>query len=72
MSEFNREDRYIVLKIKDLEKLPLAEQNALKTWVKAYENILPKRQCVVIESDWPEYEVVWSMLQARVEIGRAM
>ena len=72
MSAFKREERYVVLKIKDLEKLPLAEQNSFKEWLNLYGDILPKRRYVVIESDWPEYEVVWGMLQARVEIGRAM
>ena len=23
--------------------------------------------CVVVEHDWPEYEVVWAMIQARIE-----
>jgi hypothetical protein len=25
-------------------------------------------QCVVVEHDWPEYEEVWAMLEARVHL----
>jgi hypothetical protein len=42
---FNREERYIVTKIKTGKSV----------------------DCVVVEKDWPEYEIVWKMLQDRVE-----
>ena len=25
------------------------------------------KSCVIVEEDWPEYEIVWKMLQDRVE-----
>lgn len=25
------------------------------------------KSCVVVEEDWPEYEIVWGMIQDRVE-----
>ncbi len=59
-----REERYIVLKIKDLEKRSPWLINALKMAVEDLE--LPKREYVVVESDWPEYEAVWSMIEKRV------
>ncbi|HGM8024901.1 TPA: hypothetical protein ACKP9T_005116 [Pseudomonas aeruginosa] len=61
MSEFKREERYLVLKLKDLS--PAAEEH-IRQYVAARN--LPNRQCVVVESDWPEYELVWTMIEARV------
>ncbi|HJE71442.1 hypothetical protein [Pseudomonas oryzihabitans] len=65
-SEFQREDRYIVIKRKDLEKVTTPMAFSLGELL----NHLPKRECLVIESDWPEYERTWADIQARVE-GRA-
>lgn len=45
MSEFKREERYRVIKLKTGSAI----------------------DCVVVEADWPEYEIVWGMIQARME-----
>lgn len=65
MSEFKRENRYLVIKRSDLEKVPVAYRSALVdplAWLSPH---LPKRECLVIESDWPEYEFAWSMIKDR-------
>lgn len=58
MSEFNREDRYIVLK---LNRLPKDEVEYLR-------DCHPKAmvECVVVEHDWPEYQLVWTMIEHRM------
>ncbi|WP_208690938.1 hypothetical protein [Pseudomonas oryzihabitans] len=65
--EFQREDRYIVIKRKDLEKMTTPMAFSLHELLNKH---LPKREYLVIESDWPEYEPTWAAIQARVE-GRA-
>lgn len=66
MAEFKREDRYVVLKRKDLERLPVLLQETLWKFLDDAEFSLPQRQYVVVESDWPEYEAVFKMIEARV------
>jgi hypothetical protein len=71
MSDFKREDRYTVVKISDAiahlttdEKrtlnLILAKVSIGRTLAKK-----PDLKCVVVESDWPEYEGVWQQIEAR-------
>jgi len=60
---FKREERYIVVKIKDL-KFAGVENKLRDVLNKAG---IQTRECVVVESDWPEYEIVWEMLQSRAE-----
>ena len=58
---FKREHRYYVIKRKHLA----GEQEArLKLLLSEFE--LPDFQCVVVESDWPEHDVVWRMIEDRV------
>lgn len=59
---FQRENRYIVVKIKDLDQ---QQEEGLRGVMYGYH--IPTRECLVIESDWPEYEPAWRMIQARVE-----
>lgn len=59
---FQRENRYIVVKIKDLDQ---DQEEGLRGVMYGYH--IPTRECLVIESDWPEYEPAWRMIQARVE-----
>ncbi|MWK59391.1 hypothetical protein GO594_25670 [Pseudomonas otitidis] len=59
---FQRENRYIVIKRKDLD---LPQEESLLHLISG--NHIPTRECLVIESDWPEYEPAWRMIQARVE-----
>lgn len=59
---FQRENRYIVIKLKDLHH---DEEEALRNLISGCS--IRTRECLVIESDWPEYEPAWRMIQARVE-----
>lgn len=59
---FQRENRYIVIKRKDLH---LGDEEALRKLMSDYH--IPTRECLVIEREWPEYEPAWRMIQARVE-----
>jgi len=75
VSEFKREHRYFVFKISDAEHAPAMPEHVLDDLSdigqafdrgRAARNKLPL-ECVVVESDWPEYEIVWGMLEARIE-----
>lgn len=66
MSEFKREARYVVIKIADLNKLRGGQTEALRQELAKVSRRLPRRECLVIESDWPEYEVVWKMIEDRM------
>ena len=66
MTEFEREDRYLVMKRKDLLRLlPDKDLEDLARIAKKLEAAAPL-ECVVVESDWPEYESVWKMIEDRV------
>lgn len=72
MSEFKRENRYIVIKRRRLLSYaqghePTAEKLERRILAQIPEEALV--ECVVVERDWPEYEQVWSMLAARVDHG---
>lgn len=71
-SEFQREDRYMVIKRKDLEKAHVTDREWFKNALSLLELYLPKREYLVIESDWPEYEPTWAAIQARVEANAAV
>lgn len=73
-----REDRYIVIKRSDLKAAQAAgdvspidvvalnyvEDSANR--IRLERNKMPLK-CVVVESDWPEYEHVWELIRMRVE-----
>lgn len=68
-----REIRYIVFKTSDFDKLNPTGKRAMLDLIEAVEQIRSDRgkrplQCVVVESDWPEYEKVWKMLAMRVDL----
>ena len=70
--EFEREQRYVVLKVKDVMQR-LSEKDILTLArildeIDAYRKSIGKKslECVVIESDWPEYEPTWKAIEARV------
>jgi hypothetical protein len=67
-SEFQREDRYIVIKRKDLEKLDY--QIELMKQLDRLRATIPPRKYLVIESDWPEYETAYKDIEARMVGGR--
>jgi len=75
--EFQREDRYIVIKRKDLVALHRDAYGPTQVAIEAFyaairmiEVQLPRRDYLIIEGGWPEYEPTWAAIQARVE-GRA-
>ena len=72
MSEFKREPRYVVFKIKDIHAyLNTAQIDALQT---AGDTIAvgraiagkPPFNAVVVEQDWPEFESTWEAIEARM------
>jgi len=69
---FKREDRYVVLKIKDLHEYlpqPLIDHLcSIALEVAAGRRMAGKEplECVVVESDWPEYEPTWAAIEARM------
>lgn len=61
MSEFKREERYIVIKLKHLNE---DQEDRIRCCMD--NNNVYSTECVVVESDWPEYEQVWKMIEDRV------
>lgn len=76
MTEFKREARYVVVKVKDalaaLSRSQLDLLNACSVVIEDYRarNGKPPLVCVVVESDWPEYEPTWKAIEERVEQER--
>lgn len=66
MSDFKREDRYIVIKRSDLDKLKGPQVDSLRLLLPKVSTRLPRREYVVVESDWTEYEPVWQMIERRM------
>lgn len=69
--EFQREDRYLVIKRKDLGLLSPTDRDLALTLMEELRAVMatwnvPERQYLVIEGDWPEYEPTWAAIQARV------
>ncbi|EFA1209348.1 hypothetical protein D9F61_10045 [Escherichia coli] len=73
-----RENRYFVLKVSDIEAafqtglISPETLDGLENAALAVKQVRQQRgkdelSCVVVESDWPEHEVVWGMIEARVE-----
>lgn len=65
-STFQREDRYIVIKRSDLESATVYKQVDFHLALESLSGELPNRDCLVIESDWPEYEPAWQMIVRRM------
>ena len=75
MTKFKREDRYLVIKRSDIPHLSKNDQQHLdqiadRLRTIRYGNGKPDLKCVVVESDWPEYETVFKMIEARVTGGK--
>ncbi|ELO1828399.1 hypothetical protein QXB71_003655 [Vibrio cholerae] len=66
---FKRERRYIVAKVKDVTSaLTIEEQSVLSSLLDKIESNRKasgksKLECVVIESDWPNYDEAWSSVE---------
>jgi hypothetical protein len=63
---FQREERYVVVKLKHMSPSQFKDYVDFLTF-----NQIPTVECAVVESDWPEYEPVWKMIQERVEAEEA-
>lgn len=73
-----REERYYVIKKSDLEAA-LKVKRITQTDIEDLKELLARLntqrfvsnkemlKCVVVESDWPEYEKVWRMIEDRVD-----
>lgn len=57
---FQREERFIVIKRRHLSERQEDEVRRLLV-----EEDIETVECVVVEIDWPEYEAVWQMIEAR-------
>lgn len=66
--EFKREHRYHVYKRSDIHKLSYEERMNVGRLLRQLDEIInaPQREYVAVESDWPEYEKVWQMIEDRV------
>lgn len=66
---FERENRYFVFKRSDHTPEAIATLEHLAKTRDRIREMMGKQplECVVVESDWPEYETVWDMIQGRVE-----
>lgn len=68
-----REYRYMVFKLKDIKAaLTQDERGILKHLMgKVHDYRLGEGkaplECVVVESDWPEYEPTWNAIEKRVD-----
>lgn len=71
-TEFEREERYIVFKLSDVERYLTYKDRAHLATMKS--EIDAGRDCankppfkgLIVESDWPEYEPTWKAIKARV------
>jgi hypothetical protein len=64
--KFKKEDRYLVLKRKDIaHSLSELEQHLLMCISAKIHKDHP-RHCVVVEHDWPEYEPTWKAIENRM------
>jgi hypothetical protein len=67
-TQFKRENRYIVLKNKDVAKLPLHQRQNLKDIQDSINSIRscrnkPELECVVVESDNSTYAQAWKLIK---------
>ncbi len=71
-SAFAREPRYFVVKLSDarkhLSRVEWDKLRSLGSTVACGRKLEGKSllQCVVVESDWPEYEPTWRAIEARM------
>ncbi len=71
LAAFEREDRYIVIKRSDMDRIP--NQKVVHSFLGALGELsahsvrIPQRKFLVIESDWPEYDPAWKLIQDRVQ-----
>lgn len=71
MTEFNLETRYTVFKLSDIEKLPedVRQYAILRLQIVAElleSHGIAERHVLVLEQDWPEYQLALKALEERV------
>ena len=71
-----RETRYVVLKLRDIDNY-LGDNDMLalqdmcsKVAAGRSQDGKPPLDCVVVESDWPEYDPVWTMIENRMQLSQ--
>lgn len=69
--KFTRENRYLVMKRSDMLHLSKSDQERLSMIALRVDGARAaegkrKLNCVIVESDWPEFKHVWQLLEARV------
>jgi hypothetical protein len=68
-----REERYIVLKVKDFEaalgRVEKEQCHAAFTKIALHRHArgAGRMRCVVVEHDWPEYAATWAAIEHRVD-----
>lgn len=65
MSEFKKETRYVVLKLSKMTDHQKSALGAVLADIRLDESAMP--ECVVVESDWPNYQETWDSIQAICE-----
>ena len=74
-SKFQREERYLVIKTEDIAHLSDADRQMLRHLIQRIHIIRTERgaeplHCVVVEDDWPEYGLVWGLIEYRMMTGK--
>ena len=64
-SEFKKEVRYVVLKLSKMTDEQKTALGAALSEINLMDDAMP--DCVVVESDWPNYQDTWSDIQAVCE-----
>lgn len=72
MSQFTLEDRYLVIKRSDMNLMPVDMKRNFLGRVRSFCAQMfafgaPKRTYLVLESDWPEYQVALDSIKKRME-----
>jgi hypothetical protein len=62
MSEFKKETRYVVLKLSKLTDHQKTALGASLSEIQLSDGAMP--DCVVVESDWPNYQDTWAAIEA--------
>lgn len=71
-TEFQREERYVVFKLSDVADYFYPSEISQLFRLSSTQQVLRERngkpplECVVVESDWPEYEPTWKAIEDRV------
>lgn len=72
MSKFILEDLYLVIKRSDMDRIPVETKRNFIGRVRSFCAQMftmgaPKRTYLVLESDWPEYQVALDAIKKRME-----